>query len=170
MQDEKDFDWEKHVKECLDSTLVAILATKDGKNIWATPVYFSYDEKLNFYFISPEYTRHMKDIKKDPNVALAIITPSSTSGVFQIGLQIEGKANEVPDREIEKVYATRSVRLSGEKSWVPMPTEGHFVKEHGGIFMRVVPSNVNYIDTRYFGGNSKRVPLGKIGRWKLPIR
>lgn len=162
MQDEKNFKWTEQIRECLDSTLVAVLATRGEDGVWATPIYFSYDEKFNFYFISPMSTRHMLDIKTNPRVALAIISPASHTGVNQIGVQIEGRAEEVPDKDIETVYETRSRRIAGDSEWAPMPEEGHFVKEHGGVFMKIVVDSMNYVDTRFFGGNSKIVPLAKL--------
>ena len=162
MQDETKFEWARHVKECLDSTLLAILATRGNDSVWATPVYFSYDDDFNIYFISPRSTRHMQDIKEDARVSIAIITPASTSGTSQVGVQVEGEAVEVPDKEIEKVYKDRSIRMNQDSNWVPMPSEGHFVKEHGGVFMKVVPTSMNYINTNFFGGNSKKVPLAKL--------
>lgn len=158
----KDFDWKTSIKECLDSTLVGVLATKSRGNVWATPIYFSYDDTFNLYFISPKEARHMHDIEENPLVALAIVTPNSVSGIYQIALQIEGMASEVPDKDIEKVYERRSMRMAGDNSWVPMPVEGHFVKEHGGVFMKIAPKSMNYMDTRYFGGNSKKVPMDKL--------
>ncbi len=162
MDSEKNFDWNKHLRECLDSTVIAVLATREVDGVWAAPVYFSYDQKFNIYFISSKETRHMKDIAKDPKVAVAIFAPPAVSGVFQIALQIEGKAFEVPDRDIEKVYEGRSIRMDRDRQWVPNPREGHFVKEHGGVFMMIKPSMISYVDTRFFGGNSKKVPLQDI--------
>lgn len=163
MKQETDFEWEKHLRECLDSTLIAVLATREDSGVWASPVYFCYDGKFNFYFISPKETRHMKDIKKDDRVALTVISPASITGISQIGVQLEGIASEVPDKEIEEVYRIRSARMTGDRQWVPESQEGHFVKEHGGVFMRIKPISINYVDTRFFGGNSKVVPLGKLG-------
>ncbi|MDE1767941.1 MAG: pyridoxamine 5'-phosphate oxidase family protein [Candidatus Micrarchaeota archaeon] len=160
---DKDFEWVKYLKECLDSTLVGVLATAGGNGAWVTPVYFSYDDRFNFYFISSPGTRHMIDIEKDDRVALAIVSHPSVAGIHQIGMQLSGRASEVSDKEIESVYALRSKRMAFDQSWVPLPNGGHYVKEHGGIFMRISPVAINYFDSRFFGGESKKVPLDKIG-------
>lgn len=157
----KEPEWSALIRECLDSTTIAVLATNSG-SVWAAPLYFSYDDKFNIYFISPESTRHMKDIAKDPRVALVVFMPVSAAGVYQIGVQIEGRASEVPDKDIEYVYSIRTKRMNGDISWAPEPKEGHFVKEHGGVFMKVEPTSVNYVDTRHFGGSSVKVPIPKL--------
>jgi len=164
MKNEKNMDWSKLVRECLDSTAMAVLATREESGVWATPIYFSYDKEFNLYFISPAETRHMKDIKRDQHVAVAIFMPSSASGIHQVGLQMDGKATMVPDKQIEDIYALRAKRMNRDIDWVPVPMEGHFVKEHGGVFMKITPTSINYVDTRYFGGNSKRIPLEKISK------
>lgn len=162
MEDEKEFDWKAKLKECLDSTTVAVLATRERDGVWATPVYFSYDDEFNFYFISPKGTRHMNNIKSNSNVALAVFTPLSVSGIHQIGVQVKGVTSIVPDSEIEKVYAIRAKRLSGDLNWISESQEGHFVKEHGGIFVKITPTMMIYVDTRYFGGQGRQVPLAKL--------
>ncbi len=162
MVNEKKSEWEKLVRECLDSTTIASVATQDVGGVWVTSVYFSYDGKFNIYFISPAATRHMKAIKSNPKVAISMFTPQSAAGTYQIGLQIEGTATIVPDEEIEEVYSIRTKRLAADNHWVPQPNEGHFVKDHGGVFVKVIPSSMLYINTRLFGGNSKKVPLGDI--------
>ncbi len=152
-------EWKELIKSCLDSTLVGVLATRDGSDAWATPVYFSYDEKFNLYFISPRDTRHMRNIKSHPSVAIAVVTPQSLSGIHQVGVQIEGAASEVPDKDIERVYRTRAKRMSPGQEYVHIRSEGHFVKEYGGVFMCITPKSIFYIDTRTFGGSPKSVPL-----------
>src|SRR5579863_7942884 len=100
----------RRVKDCLESTYVAVLATSEGdEGVWATPIYFIYDDRLNFYFMSESKTRHIKDIVEYPGVSLAIVMPSNNSLGFKVGIQIEGKAEVVPDEDIEDVYKNRSV-------------------------------------------------------------
>jgi uncharacterized protein YhbP (UPF0306 family) len=155
-------DLNKRIKECLNSTNIAVLATRNNESTWATPVYFCYDNKFNFYFLSAGETRHMKDIRDDPRVGIAIFTPPQFSGIYQIGLQVEGVAAEVPDEQIEEVYKMRKIRISGDNYFEPEKLEGHFVKEHGGVFIKVVPTNMHYIDSRYFGGNAKKIKIEEL--------
>ncbi len=162
MKADKDFEWKKNLTECLDSTTVSTLATVDENGVWANPVYFSYDSKFNFYFVSSSDTRHMRNIKSDPRVVLSVFTPQSIAGIHQIGVQIEGKASLVPDEDIESVYSIRTKRLNVDSNWLPEAGEGHFVKEHGGVFIKITPKAITYMNTQYFGGNSKKVPLDKL--------
>lgn len=162
MPEDKNIDWERLLQECLDSTIVMTLATHGKNGIWSTPVYFSYDERFNLYFISAAETRHMKDIRDDQNVAASIFTPPASSGVYQIGIQIEGVASTVPDENIEEVYANRSRRINSDATWIQRPNEGRFVKEHGGVFIKISPTSVNYFNTKYLGSKSRKVTFEKL--------
>ena len=43
--------WLEKAKKILESNLSMCLATVDGKQPWISPVYFSFDEHLTFYFV-----------------------------------------------------------------------------------------------------------------------
>lgn len=110
----KDFDWKKYLIDCLSSTDYCAIATVDSKGVWVNPVYFAWDSNFNFYFISQPHVRHMKNIKKNPNVAVAIYA-TNQAGDFIKGIQLEGKAHviDTDDKDDEffdayKTYYTRS--------------------------------------------------------------
>jgi nitroimidazol reductase NimA-like FMN-containing flavoprotein (pyridoxamine 5'-phosphate oxidase superfamily) len=155
-------DWGRIISECLDSTTVAVLATGNGSRVWATPVYFSYDDSFNIYFISPADTAHMRNIRARSSVALAVVMPREHSGLHQVCLQVTGIASEVPDEDIERVYEMKNRRLAPEGSSMRVENEGHFVKDHGGMFIRISPTAMHYLDTRNFGGSPRVVPLGAL--------
>lgn len=69
----EDFDWKKHLLDCLQSTDYCSVATVDKESgVWVNPVYFAWDDEFNFYFISLMKSRHMQNITKDSRVSLAI--------------------------------------------------------------------------------------------------
>jgi len=70
------------------------LATTDGTNPWATPLYFAVDDKLNFYFVSRKDTQHSLNIYKNPNVSFCIFNSEDKAFTAQ-GLQATGIAQEV---------------------------------------------------------------------------
>lgn len=163
MPDDNYLEWARHIKDCLESTYIAVLATsEENDGVWATPIYFTYDDRFNFYFMSDSKTRHIKDIENHSGVSLAIFMPSNDSLGFKVGIQIEGRAEAVPDEEIEDVYMNRSTRLTGAKNWNKDSKGGHFIKESGGTFIKIVPLSINYIDKRYFSGDSKKLSIKKL--------
>lgn len=81
MISKQDFDWRKYLEECLRSTEFCSIATVDPKGVWSNPVYFAWDEKFNLFFILQPRSRHMKNLERDPRVAVSIYsTTQSTFG------------------------------------------------------------------------------------------
>ena len=161
MPAKKGIEWNTLIRECLDSTTVAVLATSNGSDVWAVPVYFSYDDSFNIYFISSGDTRHMEDIMTHPEVSVAIVMPHRP-GMHQVFVQVNGIATEVPEEDIEEVYAMRNRKLAYRGMHSGMEHEGHFVRQHGGIFMRISPRMMRYMNTEIFGSSPEIVPIADI--------
>lgn len=162
MENDNYFELMSRIRECLDSTVIAVLATAEKDRAWATPIYFIYDDKFNFYFMSDSGTRHIKDIQKNPNVSLAIFMHSNSAMGFKVGVQIEGTASKVPEEHVEDVYMQRSMRLTGTKTWSRESRGGHLIEQTGGIFIKIMPTSMNYLDKRYYGGESKNISIDKL--------
>ncbi len=67
--------------------------TPDGLP-WNSPVYCSYDKKLNFYWMSWRKNQHSENIRSNPNIFVTIYdstVPASTG----LGIYIQGKAYEL---------------------------------------------------------------------------
>ncbi len=93
----------KYLREC---KLMQVATSEDNMprifNCW-----FSYDDKFNFYYISPHTAKHSKAIKKHPYVAASIVSPNiSQVGVGKDvqGLMFEGQAFLVEGKELIKAY------------------------------------------------------------------
>lgn len=162
MQEDNYLDLVTHIRECLDSTFVGVLATAEKDGAWATPIYFIYDQEFNLYFMSDSKARHIIDIGKVANVSVAVFMPTADSQGFKVGIQIEGVATKVPDQDIEEVYVRRSMRLTGSKTWNHESNGGHFIADTGGVFIKIATKSMNYTDRRFFGGDSKKISMNKL--------
>lgn len=80
------------VREALERTAVMALSTIDEDGgPWTSPVQYQADSQLNLYFASMPYARHVRNIQRDPRVAVAIYhMPGPPGG--NLGLQIRGSA------------------------------------------------------------------------------
>jgi nitroimidazol reductase NimA-like FMN-containing flavoprotein (pyridoxamine 5'-phosphate oxidase superfamily) len=88
-----------------------IVATSDKKgNPWAAPVFFAYDDKYNFYFLSAVDSKHAENIVENPKVCLVIFDSSAPVGQSD-GVQIDAKASFVPRKEVTKVINIYCDRL-----------------------------------------------------------
>ena len=66
-------DIEKTIREYIDSVIHMSLATCKDDKPWACEVHFSFDDALNFYFLSKPERRHSEEILLNPNVSGSII-------------------------------------------------------------------------------------------------
>lgn len=83
------------------------IAVTDGENPSIFNCWFSYDAKLNFYFISPDHSVHSKILKKNPRVAIAITDTrlNDKFGKDVIGVSFKGKAKQPKGKELLSAYA-----------------------------------------------------------------
>lgn len=170
MSDSEDFEVAKHVISCINSTPLAVLSTRSNDGVWGTPVYFTHDDNFNFYILSNSKSRHSRDIKKSQNVSLVIVMPPDISNGFEVGIQIAGKASEVSGKEIEKIYSERSMRITGNKTDFFDSTGAQMIKNEGGIFIKIVPKLITYLDRRYHGPQSKKVSIKRLVQLSKYIR
>lgn len=156
MNGRQKFNWKKYIKEALQATDYCCIATVDEKGVWSNPVYFAWDKKYNLYFISQMHSRHMKNLTKNPRVAVSIYKTEQKGDV--IGIQLEGNAEILTGKEKEvkeatTVYYGRAGKGEDVQDYIDNPT-WHFVK--------IEPEDVYYFDTRFFGEERQSVPLEKL--------
>src|SRR3989344_5152079 len=87
---QNNFEWEKYIIECLESTDYCSMATVDSKGVWSNPLYFAWDENFNLYFISQPNSRHMQNIEKDPRVSAAIYSTAQKIFIMAGGMGVGG--------------------------------------------------------------------------------
>ena len=86
----------KDVLEFLSSKKLMVLAT-NGEHPWIANVFFSFDEDLNFYFISNPVTIHGRHLEKNKKVAASIVDSNQKPSDVKKGLQIYGLVEKVSD-------------------------------------------------------------------------
>ena len=151
------FNWDKYLKECLESTAYCSLATVGSRGIWSNPVYFAYDKNYNLYFISMPSSLHMQNIKKNPNIAVSIYNTNQDTHGDVFGIQLEGKASILTDDEVvlaHKIYYRRAYP-DGKHNKKPEENMGDKAKWR---FVKIIPSSIYYFDTRFFGEERQEVP------------
>jgi uncharacterized protein YhbP (UPF0306 family) len=153
------FDWPKHLKAALEATPFMALATRGPEGMWNHAVYFAYDPQLNFYFISQPGSRHMQNLKKYKEVALAIFNTGQSPTEHVVGLQVRGHARIVPDVEVHEahqIYYARSPDVPG----IPNYLNAYLGESAPWKIVKVTPDEIGYFDTRHFGDARQTVPDG----------
>lgn len=107
------------IQNYLRSAKVMQLATVENGKPWVCTVNFAVDDNLNLYWMSLRTTHHSQHLKNSSQVAGAIVKDPA---VIQ-GLQFEGSAAEVSEKELDSVneiyeqrYGHKPERLEEAKS------------------------------------------------------
>jgi len=158
----KRFDWGKHIISCLNSTQFFALATENKNKTWVCPVYFTFDEKLQFFFISQPSSKHMQNIKKNSHVSVAVYSTAQEPRKDVLGIQFEGTAKVVSGKSATR-YA-RSVYLKSTPDRHPVKAGDYMSLKGSWLFVKIVPKQMYYFDTRFFGENRQKVPTRVLGR------
>jgi uncharacterized protein YhbP (UPF0306 family) len=135
-------DLNKLAREIVEKNQYMTIASSDSQsNAWASPVVYTYDENHNFYFISLPHSKHCQNIQLKPKVTIAIFDSHQLYGEG-VGLQIEGKANELLAKEQEKISSLYLDRRwpYGEASEAAEFNE--FLRKHPYKFYKITPSKV----------------------------
>lgn len=158
MQNKTTFDWKKHLLECMNSTDFCSIATVDEKGVWSNPVYFAWDDKFNFYFISQMPSRHMQNISKNPRIAVSIYKTEQKGDVY--GIQLEGTARILSEKdkkdEIQHAYDTYYGRAGHG------PDVQQYINNPTWLYVKIIPEQIYYFDTRFFDEERQEVPIEKL--------
>ena len=88
-----------HIKKSLEKQRLMQLATVGKAGPWICTVHFIEDEALNLYWLSLPDRRHSKELAENARVAITVAVKLEMP---VIGIQAEGRAEEVQDSEVIK--------------------------------------------------------------------
>lgn len=103
-------------KKIIAENIYMTVATSslDGKP-WISPVFFSYDEGYNLYWVSNKDSRHSTLIRKNPQAAIVIFNSHEPEGEGD-GVYFEARIEELSDeKEIEQAINIMNKRISKEE-------------------------------------------------------
>ncbi len=127
---------EKAIREYIDNVIHLSLATCKGDRPWICEVHFSFDNDLNFYFLSKPERRHSEEIALNPNVSGSIIHEHAIGEPVR-GVYFEGVAELIQDIHADHpAYVTYCNRFG----------TGPEILDHG--FYRVKVSDFYLFDNR----------------------
>lgn len=132
-----------------------VLATSDlHSQPWASPVFYTYDDHYNFYFLSAVDSKHAENIIANKRISFAIFDSSQKVGTAD-GVQADAEAKLVGKSEVQKVIELYSDRLFPIPN-IP-PTERYdpdsYTEPSEFRFFKIVPT------TLYVTGIDRRVEV-----------
>jgi uncharacterized protein YhbP (UPF0306 family) len=137
-----------------------ILATY-GEHPWIASVYFSFDNELNFYFISNPATIHGRHIEKNKEVAAAIVDSNQKPSDVKKGLQIYGRVEKVS--EANKVrYALRHWKDFLNIKRPDISLENMKKGLYKGRIYKLIPKEIKLFDQEKFKVPDGEEPILKL--------
>ena len=80
-----------------------VVATSDkSARPWAAPVFYTHDEKYNFYFLSAVDSKHAENVRENPNAFIVIFDSTAPVGQSD-GVQMEVKISFVGKKDLPKI-------------------------------------------------------------------
>lgn len=135
------------VKSILEQGYLMSLGTFDKNGVWVSDVIYIHDDDFNLYWLSSPKTRHSQALRKNRKVA-ATVTVSNNAGEDNVGLQIEGTAEELKGNNL--ALATKH-RLKRKKN--PPIKDGEV--EEGESWYCLRPAKIEVIYEPSFGFEKK---------------
>ncbi|OGE80018.1 MAG: hypothetical protein A2660_02905 [Candidatus Doudnabacteria bacterium RIFCSPHIGHO2_01_FULL_45_18] len=131
-------DYSVQAKEIINKILYITIATvSPNGEPWNTPVYSSFDEEYNFFWVSDQYSQHSKNIASNKNVFLAIYDSTAKEGTGR-GVYIQAEASMIIDKqEIERILKYQY----GRKNKPTRPVTD-FIQESPRRVYKAVPKQV----------------------------
>ncbi|MBI2097509.1 MAG: pyridoxamine 5'-phosphate oxidase family protein [Candidatus Vogelbacteria bacterium] len=158
----KKFNWKKYIIACLNSTQFFALATVNKDKVWVCPVYFAFDKKLQLFFISQPSSRHMRNIMRNPSVAVAIYSTAQEPRKDVFGVKFEGMARVVSGASAIKYAHLIYFKITPYRR--PVKAGDYMSPKGSWLFVKIIPKQMYYFDTKFFGENRQKVPTGVFGR------
>jgi len=81
------------------------LATCHNNQAWSTDLFYASDDSCRLFFVSSDSTRHCQHITDNPQVSVSI-SGEYTDWTTIKGLQLDGVASLVPERDRDAALAT----------------------------------------------------------------
>lgn len=146
---------EEIIRAHLQTGRMLQLATVSGDQPWSCTLYYVADQDMNIYWISKRKTRHSKELEAHSKIAGSI--PIKFDDLNVVGLQIEGEAHVVTDKEVIKHGATLySEKFERGGKWLALFLSG---KSPFSLY-KITPSSIEVFDRENF-------PIKEKVRWDI---
>ena len=126
------------VKKIIKENIYATIGTCGNVNLpWVSPLFISYDNQLNFYWLSPKNSWHSKNLRENNDCSLVMFdsrAPKWTGiGVYMLGTAVELFKKE----EIEK-----GLKLEYERLEEGIPSYEGYIGDNEYRVYKFVPSKI----------------------------
>ena len=129
-----------------------------GDHPWIASVYYSFDNKLNLFFLSSPETIHVNHIYNNPKVAVSIVDSHQTIENPKKGLQIFGLARQISDSRKIK-HALRSWKTALKTNDPIFTYENMIKKVLKGRMFQITPKKIKFFNQELFDIEDGKEPI-----------
>ena len=147
----------KLLHDFLKKHKLMFIATQ-GNHPWIAAVYYTFDNDLNLYFLSSPETLHVKQIEKNPEVAVAISDSNQKLTDLKKGLQIYGKVKQISDLNKIKHAVNLWKKSLGYKG-SEISYENMINKVIKGRMFKITPKKIKFFNQELFDVEDCREPI-----------
>ncbi len=151
-------DWKNLIVECFESTEFMALSTYGDAGLWVNPVYFSWDNTFNLYFISQMDCNHVNNIISNSEVVCTIFPTNKPAGNDVFGAYIKGHAKVLENAQEISVADDIYYRRVYSEGEVDEKEADSYRADPAWKYFKILLDGMWYFDTRYFEENRVEVP------------
>jgi uncharacterized protein YhbP (UPF0306 family) len=112
--------------------------------------YFSYNDSLDFYFVSDPSTKHIQNIARTPGVAITVFDSRQPWDSYHRGLQLFGKCWSASTAQSVKAFAVHAARFQAYGDYI-RALSAKERKSSPYRFYVFRPDRIKILDERAFG-------------------
>lgn len=120
-----------------------VLATAEGDQPWVAPIEYLADEDLNLYFFSTNDSRHVRHLKANDTVAVAIFDQEQPEYTADVTAQLNGIQMECTAKLLSEDEYTDGIRAGIEALEPPMPPYEAFRITPRKVYVPRIEDGVN---------------------------
>ncbi|MFB6116279.1 MAG: pyridoxamine 5'-phosphate oxidase family protein [Candidatus Nanosalina sp.] len=140
---------EESIRDIADENkLLALVTVSEGQEAFNATAFYAFDDDLNFYILTEPNTDHCKNLRENSSISLSIYDSHQDWGDEKKGLQVFGKAEQVPEEEIPEVLELYLERFPELGEWVSEPGEMDSIDSQ---FYVIRPEKIKIFDEPRFG-------------------
>jgi len=138
-----------------ENVLCSMSTVAPGNRPHVNTAYFAYTPELVLYFLSDPSSRHCRNLKRNPSLAMTIFRSAQVWGGEDRGLQLFGICRQTRGRgarEAERCYAARFLPYAKWMKGLSPAERRQAALLRSYAFYRFLPGRIKILDEREFGG------------------
>ncbi len=148
------------VEPYLQNVKLLTLASCKNNAPWCATVFYAFDSKLNFYFLSKPFRRHSQEILGNPNVSFTVVEQRFEFGDKNMqGVQAEGKCDLLTGKVALAAFEVYKRRFPLAEKVPVTDLTGESKSDQAHRIWKISPAMIKIIHEEKYGVTGKEFKL-----------